>query len=44
MENLRFIQLQKGSDEHYTLLENLMIPYNLELETQKPEQTIKEAL
>lgn len=31
MKNLKFVQLHKGSNEHYGLLESLMIPYNREL-------------
>jgi ribosomal protein S18 acetylase RimI-like enzyme len=42
MENLNFVQLQKGNQEHYELLENLMIPYNMELNAHKHDPMVTE--
>ncbi len=42
MKDLNFIQLQKDNEEHYNLLESLMIPYNIELDSHHHRQTPKE--
>jgi|LSQX01.1.fsa_nt_gb ribosomal protein S18 acetylase RimI-like enzyme len=42
MKELNFIQLQKENGEHYDLLESLMIPYNIELDSHHHRQTPKE--
>ena len=41
MKELNFIQLQKENGEHYDLLESLMIPYNIELDSHHHRQTPK---
>jgi hypothetical protein len=33
MKKLKFVQLKKDSQEHYDLLESMMIPYNIELDS-----------
>jgi GNAT superfamily N-acetyltransferase len=40
MGKLRFVQLQKGNEEHYALLEGLMLPYDRELDEHRPEPTM----
>lgn len=37
MGRLRIVQLQKGNEEHYTLLESLMLPYNREIDEHDPD-------
>ena len=42
MKKLNFIQLLKDNEEHYHLLESLMIPYNIEIDCHHNRQTPRE--
>ncbi|MDD4493331.1 MAG: GNAT family N-acetyltransferase [Eubacteriales bacterium] len=42
MKKLKFVQLKKDSQEHYDLLESMMIPYNIELDSHHHRKTPKE--
>lgn len=44
MKNLRFIQLQKENEEHYNLLESLMFPYNMEIDSHQHRETPKQLI
>ncbi len=41
---LKFVQLQKENRAHYKLLKNLMIPYHMELNAQRPDPMVTKKL
>lgn len=44
MKNLNFVQLQKENEEHYKLLESLMIPYSIEIDSHHNRETPTELI